>query len=206
MLRALMLLRVKRNIKRGDIERSKARREFGQPEGATDFAYVSNFDPVPKEPIPRLIRDRWIGEIEVNSCRTAQLAVVGALASVLAYPAQLRAQNVGDRMPKAAPQAAALTGGQQSLANQALCSALQTHVSDPASASPSALSNPDVMSMAASTFAGSAKLPVPSATDLLKGYVAQHATDILGSCSAGGATSGLTSKIPGASSLPSMPK
>jgi hypothetical protein len=58
------------------------------------------------------------------------------------------------------------------------------------------------MSTAASSFAGSTHLPLPSATELLKGYVAQHGTDILASC----ATSGLTSKLPAAGSFPSIPK
>ena len=58
----------------------------------------------------------------------------------------------------------------------------------------------------AATFAGSTHLPLPDSTNLLKGYVAQHATDILASCAASNATSGLTSKLPGASSMPSVPK
>jgi len=107
----------------------------------------------------------------------------------------------------AAPQAAqALTGGQQTAANNALCSAIGSHIPNPASAGPSALSDPAVMSTAASSFAGSTKLPISSATDLLKGYVSQHATDILASCAASNATSGLSSKLPGAGSLTSIPK
>jgi len=38
-----------------------------------------------------------------------------------------------------------------------------------------------------------------------EGVVAQHATDILASCATGSVTSGITSKIPGAGSLPSCP-
>ena len=106
----------------------------------------------------------------------------------------------------AAPQAAAaLTGDQQTAANSALCSALASHVPNPASASPSALSDPSLISTAAASFAGSTSLPLPSATSMLQGYVAQHATDILASCAVTNATGSVTSKIPGASNLPSVP-
>jgi len=133
-----------------------------------------------------------------------------ALAVLFAYPARLRAQGAGSSMPQAAQAAAALTGDQQSAANSALCSALGSQVPNPASAPPSVLSSPAVISAAASSFAGTTNLPLPSATSMLQGYVAQHATDILASCAASNATNGLTSRIPGASSssgssLPSMP-
>jgi hypothetical protein len=62
------------------------------------------------------------------------------------------------------------------------------------------------MSTAASSFTGSTHLPLPSATELLKGYVTQHATDILASCATSDATGSLTSSLPGAGSLPSIPK
>jgi hypothetical protein len=61
-----------------------------------------------------------------------------------------------------------------------------------------------VLSAAAPAFAGSTNLPVPSATDMLKAYIAQHATDIMASCAVSNATGGM--KMPGGSSLPSMPK
>ena len=134
-------------------------------------------------------------------------AIVAALAFLVAYPEGLRAQDTGSSMPQAAQQAAAaLTGDQQSAANSALCSALGSQVPNPAAAAPSVLGSPAVISAAASTFAGSTNLPLPSATSMLQGYVAQHATDILASCAVSNATGGLTSKIPGASSMPSMPK
>jgi hypothetical protein len=143
----------------------------------------------------------------VNAQTLRQSAAVAALALFLISPVQSRAQGVGNMIPNAAQQApAALTGGQQSLANKALCSALASQGSDPASASPSVLGSPSVMSAAATSFAGSTKLPLPSATDLLKGYVAQHATDILASCAVSNATSGLTNKVPGTNMMPSMPK
>lgn len=53
---------------------------------------------------------------------------------------------------------------------------------------------------------GSVHLPLPSATSLLQGYVSQHGSDILASCATSNVTSGLTSKVPGAGSLPSIPK
>jgi hypothetical protein len=131
---------------------------------------------------------------------------VATLAILLACASRSRAQ-LSNYIP-AAPQQAAqtLTGGQQTAANSALCSAIGSHIPNPASAGPSALSNPAVMSAAASSFAGSTKLPMSSATDLLKGYVSRHATDILASCAASNATGGLTSKLPGAGSLTSIPK
>lgn len=102
--------------------------------------------------------------------------------------------------------ASALSSVQQSAAKSALCSAIASKFPNPATAGPSALSDPGVLSTAASSFAGSAHLPLPSATDMIKTYAMQHATDILGSCAAGSATSGVTSQIPGASGLPSIPK
>jgi len=131
---------------------------------------------------------------------------MATLAILMACATESRAQ-LSNYLPAAPSQAAqALTGGQQSAANSALCSAIGSHIPNPASAGPSALSDPAVMSTAASSFAGSTKLPISSATDLLKGYVSQHATDILASCAASNASSGLTSKLPGAGSLTSIPK
>jgi len=126
--------------------------------------------------------------------------IIAAVALTVACATELRAQ-ISNYLPAAPSAAQALTGDQQSAANSALCSALGSHFPNPAAAGPSALSDPAVMSTAASSFAGSTSLPLSSATDMLKGYVAQHATDILASC----ATSGVTSKIPGAGSLPSVP-
>jgi hypothetical protein len=136
-----------------------------------------------------------------------QSAILVTLALLAASPTKLRAQGTGISMPEVPQQASAtLTGDQQSAANSALCSAVGSHFPNAASVGPSALSDPAVISTAASSFAGSTHLPLPGATDLLKGYVTQHATDILASCAASNATGGLTSKLPGAGSLPSIPK
>jgi hypothetical protein len=133
-----------------------------------------------------------------------QSAILVTLTMIVACPAKLHAQDTGSSMPEVPQQASAvLTGDQQSAANSALCSAIGSHFPNATSVSPSALSDPSVMSSAASSFAGSTNLPLPSATDLLKGYVAQHATDILASCAASNATGGLTS---GSGNLPSVPK
>ena len=102
--------------------------------------------------------------------------------------------------------ATALSSVQQSAAKSALCSAIASKFPNPAAAGPSALSDPGVLSTAASSFAGSTHLPLPSATDMIKAYAMQHATDILGSCATGSATSGMVPQIPGASGLPSIPK
>jgi hypothetical protein len=136
-----------------------------------------------------------------------QMAAVAALALLVVGSANLRAQDTGSSMSGAAQQAAGtLTGDQQSAAKSALCSAVQSHFPNLASASPSSLSDPSVMSTAASTFAGSTHLSLSSATDMLKGYVSQHASDIFSSCAANSVTGALPSKIPGASDLPSIPK
>ncbi len=141
----------------------------------------------------------------MNIHLSKRLVVIATLALLVACATDLRAQ-ISSYMPAAPQQAAqALTGDQQSAANSALCSAVGSHFPNPASAGPSALSDPAVMTTAASSFAGSTNLPLSSATDMLKGYVAQHATDILASCATANATSGVTSKIPGAGSLPSVP-
>jgi len=141
----------------------------------------------------------------MNSHWSKQSAIIAMLALLVACPAGLRAQDTGSSMPEGAQQpAAALTGDQQSAANSALCSAVGSHFPNPASAGPSALSDPAVLSTAASTFAGSTHLPLPNATDMIKRYVAQHATDILASCAVSNATGGM--KVPGGGSLPSMPK
>jgi hypothetical protein len=141
----------------------------------------------------------------MNSHWSNQSAIIAMFALLVACPAGLRAQDTGSSMPGGMQQAAAaLTGDQQSAANSALCSALGSHFPNPASAGPSALSDPAVLSIAASSFAGSTHLPLPSATNMLKGYVAQHATDILASCAFSSATGSM--KLPGGGSLPSLPK
>jgi hypothetical protein len=142
---------------------------------------------------------------KMNSHWSNQSAIIAMFALLMACPAGLRAQDTGPSMPGGEQQvAAALTGDQQSAANSALCSAVGSHFPNPASAGPSALSDPAVLSTAASSFAGSTHLPLPNATDMLKGYVAQHATDVLASCVTSNATGGM--KLPGAGSLPSIPK
>jgi hypothetical protein len=143
------------------------------------------------------MRTRWL----------KQSAVFATFALLVTCPAKVRAQGTGSATTSEVtpPAATVLTGDQQSAANSALCSALGSKFPNPTSAGASALSDPTVLSTAASSFAGSTHLSLSSATDLLKGYVAQHASDILASC-ASNATGGLTSKIPGSGSLPSMPK
>jgi hypothetical protein len=141
----------------------------------------------------------------MNAYWTKQVAIIEIVALLVMCPAALHAQDTGSSLSGGIQQgAAALTGDQQSAANSALCSALASHFPNPASAPPSALSNPALLSAAAPSFAGSTHLPLPSATDMLKGYVAQHATDILASCATSNATGGM--KIPGGGGLPSIPK
>jgi hypothetical protein len=135
-----------------------------------------------------------------------QSAILVTFALLVSCSTKLGAQDTRLSIPGIPQQAAALTGDQQSAATKALCSAVGSHFPNPATVGPSALSDPAVMSTAASSFAGGAHLPLPSATMLLKGYVAQHATDILASCATSDAVSSLTSKLPGAGSLPSIPK
>ena len=133
-----------------------------------------------------------------------QSAVVGSFVATLVVavrPAPLHAQGMGYMGRAAAP----LTDEQQTSANSALCSIVAKSTPNIASASPSILSSQSVLSAAAPLFANSVHLPLPEATSMLQGYVMQHASDVLASCAASNATSGLTSKIPGASNLPSMP-
>ena len=144
----------------------------------------------------------------MNTHLSKRMTMVATLALLVSFSTTMRAQDSGSVSavaPQAGAAAQALTGDQQTAANSALCSAMGSHFPNPASAGPSALSDPAVLTTAASTFAGSTSLPLSSATDMLKGYVAQHATDILASCATGSVTSGVTSKIPGAGSLPSVP-
>jgi hypothetical protein len=141
------------------------------------------------------------------SWRAALTTIAAGLALLAARPTPARAQASGSSMAQSAQQAVgSLTGEQQSAANSALCSAVGSQVPNPAAASPSLLSSPSIISAAASTFASSVHLPLPSATSMLQGYVSQHGSDILASCAASNVTGGLTSKIPGASSMPSIPK
>jgi hypothetical protein len=150
--------------------------------------------------------DEKAEEISMSIYWTKQSVVVATLALLLACPAKLRAQDAGS-IPESSQQGvAALTGGQQSVAKSALCSAVQSHFPNPASANPSALSDPSVMSNAASSFAGSTHLSLSTATDMLKEYVAKHASDIFASCAANSATGGLTTRLPDAASLPQVPK
>jgi hypothetical protein len=130
--------------------------------------------------------------------------IVAAAAVLAARPALLPAQVGASSMAQSA--VGALTGEQQTAANSALCSAIGNQVPNPAAASPSLLSSPSIISAAAALFASSVHLPLPSATSMLQGYVSQHASDILASCATNNLTGGATSKIPGAGSLPSIPK
>jgi hypothetical protein len=142
----------------------------------------------------------------MNTQWSKHLVVVAALGMLAAFAAEAAAQ-ISNYLPAAPSQATqALSGDQVSAAKSALCSAVASHFSNPAAAGPSALTDPSVMSTAASSFAGSSNLSVASATTMLKGYVAQHSTDILASCATSSATNGLPSKIPGVSGLPAIPK
>jgi len=119
---------------------------------------------------------------------------------VAIWPVPLQAQGMGYGQS-----AMAMTDEQQSAANSALCSVVAKQAPNPASASPSLLSSGSVISAAASIFASSVHLPLPDATTMLQGYVSQHASDVLASCAVSNATGGVTSKIPGASNMPSIP-
>jgi len=112
---------------------------------------------------------------------------------------------VGLRYASAQEAAATLSGAQQSAAKSALCSAIASKFPNPATAGPSALSDPGVLAKAAASFAGSTQVPLPSATELIKTYAMQHAAEILGSCASGGANGGMVPQIPGAGAVPSIP-
>jgi hypothetical protein len=101
-----------------------------------------------------------------------------------------------------------LSGDQMTKAKAALCSAVAKHFPNAASVSPSSLSDPAVMSTASSSFASSENMPVGGATEMLKNFVSQHASDIVESCAVSNATGGITSKLPGGGSggVPAIPK
>jgi hypothetical protein len=132
---------------------------------------------------------------------SALLLVIGVVLAAM-QTSPVLAQGIGSIAQQASSM---LTSQQQASANSALCSALGSQVSNPSAASPSLLSSPKVISAAAPLFASRVHLPLPGATTLLEKYVSQHATDILTSCAVSNATGGMTSKIPGGSSIPSVP-
>lgn len=113
---------------------------------------------------------------------------------------------VGSRALLAQEAATTLSSVQQSAAKSALCSAIASKFPNLAGASPAAVTDPGVLSTAATMFAGSTHLPLPSATDMIKSYAMAHAPSILGSCAAANAAGGVIPQIPGASGLPSIPK
>jgi hypothetical protein len=124
-----------------------------------------------------------------------RLSLTAMVVSLLVGPQGLLAQEA----------TTALSSVQESAAKSALCSAIASKFPNLAEASPAAVTDPGVLSTAASMFAGSAHLPLPSATDMIKAYAMQHASSILGSCAATNAA-GMAPQIPGASGLPSIPK
>jgi hypothetical protein len=128
--------------------------------------------------------------------------VVIAVTAILLSPISLFAQgeegsNTGTT---------ALTDQQQTAANSAFCSALSSVTPSPSTAGAATLLTPAVMSVASSAFSSSTHIPLGPATSLLKGYVSQHAAQILASCGINSATQGLGSEIPSGGSLPSVPK
>jgi hypothetical protein len=121
---------------------------------------------------------------------------------------------LGEGLPSSIPQAPSLsgaaqqavssmTGDQQSAATKALCSALSGNYKDAATAGVSGLTDPKVLLTAATSYSSVMHISVSSATSLLKGFAIQHSSDILTSCAASNATSGVTSALPGASGVTS---
>jgi hypothetical protein len=149
----------------------------------------------------------------------ANALVILALISVTG---RVNAQDQGapsTEHPSAAnpPEAASsLSGEQQSAATKALCSAIAGNYKNAAAAGASGLTDPQVLLTAATNYSSVMHVSVSSATSLLKGFAIQHASDILTSCAASSATSGMTSALPGAGgvssgvpgigSMPEVPK
>jgi len=131
----------------------------------------------------------------MSSNWSLQSAIIfsGLVALLVVRPAPLRAQGMGYMAQGAAP----LTDEQQSAANSALCSIISKQTQNPASASPSILSDRTVLSAAAPIFANSVHLPLPDASSMLQGYVMQHAGDVLASCAAASQAKEQTSKTSG---------
>jgi hypothetical protein len=126
------------------------------------------------------------------------------------------AQEEGAPSAEQPAAASSLTGGQQSAATKALCSAIASNYKDAAKASVSALTDPKVLLSAATNYSSVMHVPVSSATSLLKEFATQHASHILTSCAATNVTrgvssalpsvGGVTSGVPGVGTLPEMPK
>jgi hypothetical protein len=115
-------------------------------------------------------------------------------------------ESAGSLMQGAQQMTGQLTGAQQSAANKAICSAIAGNYKDAASASATALTDPKVLTTAASTFASSMNLSIGSATGMLKSYMSQNGTSILTSCAASGTVGGLTPHLPSVGGLPEAPK
>lgn len=142
----------------------------------------------------------------MRSSRPKGSAVLVGVAFLIAFPAVSEAQLPSSLSGAAQSAVGELTGTQQSAATKALCAAIAGNYSDAASAGASALKDPKVIATAAQTFAGGMNISVASAAPMLEGFAAHHATDILTSCAASKAAGAVGSAIPGAGSLPSMPK
>jgi hypothetical protein len=133
--------------------------------------------------------------------RLSRRIVVIAVTAILLSPISLFAQG-----QEGSNSGTTLTDQQQTAANSAFCSALSSVTPSPSTAGAATLLTPAVMSVASSAFSSSTHIPLGPATSLLKGYVSQHAAQIIASCGINSATQGLGSEIPSGGNLPSVPK
>ena len=129
---------------------------------------------------------------------------VGALVvlALLLASAKVNAQDQSApsaEEPQGTQQAASsMTGEQQSAAKKAFCSALAGQYKNAATTGASALADPKVLLTAATNYSSAMRVPVSSATSLLKGFAQQHAGDILSSCAVTNASGAASSALPGA--------
>jgi hypothetical protein len=140
------------------------------------------------------------------------LVILGLVSAIGSVTAQGQ-----ESLPEGAQQAvSSMTGAQQSAATKSFCSAISGNYKEAASTGVSALTDPKVLLTAATNYSSVMHVSVSSATSLLKGFATQHASEILTSCAATNATSGVsaalpsvggvTSGVPGIGGMPEMPK
>jgi hypothetical protein len=139
------------------------------------------------------------------AAKSAFTIVAGSMLLMMAAPAVAQ-DSAGSLTQGAQQMAGQLTGAQQSAANKAICSAIAGNYQNAASAGATALTDPKVLTSAATSFASGTNMSVASATGMLKTYMSQNGTSILTSCATGNAASGLTSQLPNAGAVPQVPK
>jgi hypothetical protein len=116
-------------------------------------------------------------------------------------PAEATSARASSLSESAQQAPSSLTSDQQSTAKKVLCNALAGHYKNAASAGVSGLTDPQVLLTGATNYSSAMHVPFSSATELLKGFATQHASEILTSCAVTTATQGVPSTIPSIGSV-----